>query len=342
MLAVWSPAAYPYEMTREDSSLTAAAMSRWPDLAGAIGLPDPAGWQPEILSLRDDDRVSRIVLRMARPDCDPLVLKHEERPRDADRSEARIRDYTARQSLFAARAAPGLHLPAILAASPDNQTCVMEMFEGLQLTQRLDLIGADTAARRERLAQAGAWLGAFHRAGDMAERPFWPKPARARLDRVRDGLRAGLREVAWRGRFLTTLRQLRALDQEVRGEQVTTVDLHGDLHLRNLLVGAQGIAGIDMSPARHGTAALDVARLLVDIACRHGVDTPKGALLPDEDMSAFLNAYALPISRPVLDFLCRVRLLTDWANLPAAREARSLAEQRRLEGVMEVQKRLFT
>ncbi|MEQ3625706.1 MAG: phosphotransferase [Celeribacter sp.] len=316
-------------------------MSHWPALAATIGLPKASEWQPEILSLRDDERVSRIVLRMALPGHDPLVLKHEERPRDTARAEARMRDYRARQSLFSASAGPGQHLPAILAVSPDSQTCVMEMFDGLQLTHRLDLIGNDPAGRVAVLAQAGAWIGAFHRSGTVGQRAFWPKPARMRLDRVRDQIRTGTREVAWRGRFLASLRHLRGLDADVRGQEVTTVDLHGDLHLRNLLVGAQGIAGIDMSPARHGPAALDLARLLVDVACRHGRDAAAGALLAEPEMTALLDAYGMPVARPVLDFLCRVRLLTDWANLPATREARSLAEQRRLEGIMTLQKRLF-
>ncbi|MHA6347213.1 phosphotransferase [Roseivivax sp. CAU 1761] len=315
----------------------AAARALWPDLARAAGLP-ASGWQAMRLAGRSDARVSRVLLRLRGHGRD-VVLKHEMRPWRPEAFAAALAAHRAARAGFASAAGPGL--PALLAADPARQAALYEYAEARPLLHLL--AAADPAEQRALLRRVGAWLGAFHAARPGIRRVFRPPANLRQLHAVLDELAAGTRAVAEPARFAACAERLLALAPRYGGRETVTAHQHGDLHMRNVLVG-EHVWGIDLAPGAVRPVGHDIARLLIDYAARiadPGAVSP-GAALPDRALTAFLNGYrTIGADDPSLGLLLRLRILADWWGLPAEDDARTLAQGRRLAGLLALSERTF-
>lgn len=317
----------------ETHALMKAALDHWPGLAAEIGTR-PGDWVPRRLAWRQDRRVARILVRLDRPGAAPLVLKHEARPH---RPEVFGRALAAHQ---AAHEAYPEGVPEVLAADPGSQSVLMALVEGAPLSVLLD--GADVGTQAELLRRAGAWLARFHEGALGEPRIFQPKFTLNFLRQVLEELDRGDRAVLLRDRFCQAASALIADRTAYEGQQTQAAVTHGDLHMRNILVGARNVWGIDFAGDRVVPVGHDIGRLLADVAilrADHASIQP-GQVLPDALLAAFFDGYRLVGGDdPSVQLMMRHRVLAEWWGLPVSGLSR--AQARRWRGLFALAERVF-
>lgn len=315
--------------------LAQAALAHWPVLAREIGL-DPASWRAAPLARREDARVARILLRMQGPGGARLVLKHEARPADPEKFAAAMAAHLAVQEVYAQG------VPELLAFDVERRACLMANLEARPLSVLLE--GAPLAEQAALLRRAGVWMGGFHRALLGERRVFQPKHTVRFLRSVMAEVSEGARIVAEPQRFLRCAEALCADQPLYEGRETITAQTHGDLHLRNVVMGETGCWGLDFAGGRVVPVGHDIARLLADYAILHAPKqaVPEGEVLPPEVLSAFFAGYGLVGAEdPSVQLLLRNRVLAEWWGLPAKAEDRGPAQARRWAGVQALAARVF-
>lgn len=316
-----------------------AAMAVWPDLARDAGLTDD-GWTHEVLSRRSDARVQRIVILMRR-DEDAIVLKHEAAPVRPEEFAAAMSAHLGAFEAFGDR--DGLKIPQLLAFDVERQSCLMSYAAGRSLAKWLD--GADLGEQCRVLERAGAWVCAFHGAQLGEHRVFQPKFTVRYLNQIMGEVRDGTRKVARKDRFLAAAAAFVDMSPAFEGQQSVTAKTHGDLHLRNLMLDAHGtVTGLDFTDGNVAPVGHDLARLLVDYATLFAPagSVPEREVLPLAALGAFFQGYTLVgQDDPSVQCLMRMRILVDWWAIPAKRQDRSAAQQRRFRGLMRLAGTVF-
>ncbi|MDU8910860.1 phosphotransferase family protein [Aestuariicoccus sp. MJ-SS9] len=311
--------------------LADAAMRHWPALAVEAGLR-ASDWRSDPMARREDFRVARIVMRMRHKDGRQLVLKHEARPK---RPEAFMQAMAAH---LAAHDGYPDGVPELFTFDVRAQSCVMAMVDAEPLSVRLEPEGANHGAI---LRAVGAWAAGFHRSGLGEGRVFQPKFTLDYLRRIVGELQRGERMVPEPEAFLRCAAYLCDRQADFEGQHTVTAQTHGDLHMRNVLVGEGGVWGIDFAGGNVVPVGHDLARLLVDYATlrtRHA-DIPAGEVLPPAASEAFFEGYTLVgPADPSVRLLLRHRVLADWWGLP---HMRSAAQERRWAGLKSLVARVF-
>lgn len=314
-------------------ALMKAALAVWPELAAQIGAR-AGDWVPRRLAFREDARVSRILVRLDRPGSGPLVLKHEARPL---RPEVFVR---AVEAHLAAHAACPEGVPELLAADVARLALVMRLVEGRPLSVLLD--GAGAAEQCDLLRRAGAWLARFHAGALGAPRLFQPKFTLNFLRHVLEELDRGDRAVQEPARFRRAAEALCAAQGAFEGRMTQAAMTHGDMHMRNILVGETCVWGIDFAGGRVVPVGHDIGRLLADVAilrADHARVRP-GQVLPDDALAAFFEGYDLVGAEdPSVQLLMRHRVLAEWWGLPVA--GLTPAQARRWQGISALAQRVF-
>ncbi len=315
-------------------ALRAEALDRLPDLCARAGMPG-SGWRVRDLVLRDDPIAQVAVLRVTRG-SDDLVLKLERRP--GHDVTARLAEHEAVQAIFPR--SDRLTVPQLLAHDGAGGS-LAEFFDGVPLAVRLD---APFAQQLPDLRRAGAWLAAFHRARLGACREFRPWFGIKTLNGVLDDLRRGKAHVAEQERFIAAAAALKARREDWKGQITQPAAQHDDLHMRNILMNDQAVAGIDFAGGHMAPVGHDIARLLVDYAAiRAPLDRLRPSeVLPAEALAAFFDGYDLVgLEDPSVQMMLRLRVLTDWRGLPADSRKMSPAKARRLVGLMRIAENVF-
>ncbi|WP_146590306.1 phosphotransferase [Puniceibacterium confluentis] len=322
-----------------ENDLLRAALDCWPPLAAQAGIA-PEGWTVDVLARRQDSRVQRLLLRLSR-DGKTLVLKHEAAPlRPEDFGRAMQEHMLAMQSVSGSA---GQGVPELLAFDSALQSCLMTHVAGRTLRQCLE----DTSAPQTvaaLLTRAGAWVAAFHRGQIGAPRTFQPRFTEQYLRQVMSEVRDQSRRVAEPEFFLSCAERLCALAHRYEGQQTVTAKTHGDLHLSNLLIGTRNVWGIDFAGGRTVPVGHDLARLLVDYATGFALrdDIAPGEVLPEAAEQAFFRGYDLVgPGDPSVQMLLRNRVLADWWGIPDREEHRTVAQARRLHGLLSLARRTF-
>lgn len=313
--------------------LSAAALRCWPGLAEEAGLPTD-GWKSKPLARREDARVARVLLLMTHRDGREVVLKHEARPERPNGFMTAMAAHLAAQDGFAEG------MPALLSFDVRSQACAMEYVPGQPLSRVLE-DAPDPAAHLPYLRRTGAWLAGFHRVDLGEPRIFQPKFSVRYLRVILDEVRSGHRPVVEQARFERCAEYLCDLQPAYEGRRTVTAQTHGDLHMRNVLVGEDRVWGIDFAGGRVVPVGHDVARLLVDYATLRAPHerVAAGMVLPDEALRAFFEGYDLVgPDDPSVQLLLRHRVLADWWGLPAQRSA---AQERRRKRLMALTRRVF-
>lgn len=324
---------YPSGTEMGTDSLIGAALAIWPELAAQIGAR-PQEWEPRRLAFREDARVSRILLRLDRPGAAPLVLKHEARP---VRPEVFCKAVEAHLAAFEAFPEG---VPELLATEVGRQALVMRLVEGRPLSVLLD--GADSAQQCALLRRTGAWLSRFHAGFQGTPRVFQPKFTLNFLRQVLADLERGDRAVLEPARFRRAAEELCAAQGAFEGRVTQAAVTHGDLHMRNVLVGKTRVWGIDFAGDRVVPVGHDIGRLLADVAilrADHARVRP-GQVLPDDALAAFFEGYDLVgPDDPSVRLLLRHRVLAEWWGLPVA--GLTPAQARRWQGISSLAARVF-
>ncbi|WP_254899002.1 phosphotransferase [Thalassococcus arenae] len=314
-------------------ALTRKAMAVWPALAVQMG-ERPGEWTPSRLAMREDARVSRILLRLDKSGATPLVLKHEDRPRRPQVFAEAVQAHVAAQEGFPDG------VPAIRAVDLDRQSLVMDYVPGRPLSVVLD--GASPQTQSAALRLAGAWLAGFHRGRLGDRRVFQPKFTLGFLDQVLAEISRGERAVSEPDLFRACAESLIGQRAEFEAQQTVAAATHGDMHMRNLLIGSDRAWGVDFAGGRVVPVGHDIGRLLADYAILRAphADIPVGSVLPPQAEQAFFAGYDLVgPDDPSVRLLVRHRVLAEWWGLPVS--GRSTAQERRWQRLKSLVPRVF-
>lgn len=310
------------------------ALSLWPELAAQAEL-DPADAQFAPLARRQGGRVDMVALHVIPAEGPPLVLKLQEKPRDPEGFAKAMQGHMNAQEAFPAG------LPQLCAVDFEAQACLMHFAEGDPLSVVLD--GAALGDQAAALRRAGAWLGQFHHATLTETRVFQPKYTLGYLRDVIAELRGGQRAVTDAAWFLNCAEKLCSQQHLFEGRSTKAAQTHGDLHMRNLLMGPP-VRAVDFSANHAVPVGHDIGRLLSDYAILHAPHDaiPHGECLPIRVRDAFFDGYGLVGPEdPSVQLVIRHRVLAEWWGLPVAEQDRSVAQQLRWLGLKSLAARVF-
>lgn len=197
----------------------------------------------------------------------------------------------------AAVAVPILRAPTPIAFLPDDHAFVMSWQQAPRLQKKLWQYWWASGQRRQWVADAGAWLRAFHDTSCIAPGAFDSSKLIDKLTVVQS------RDAATRDRleaepaFAAAYRVFASQAADSKN-QIPHALLHGDFTPSNLLVSREGIVGIDMWGARLGPIYEDAARLLAYLAIRSPFSLSAAPLHPD---GTLVRLFAKGYGRDLLD-----------------------------------------
>jgi aminoglycoside phosphotransferase len=185
-------------------------------------------------------------------------------------------------------AALGLTVPRILRYDDSGRILVCEPVAGQALSS------LPVPRRNEALRGLGAAAARLHR--------LPPPPGVARFERHAPGRLAAAAAAisAVRPDLRDRCQDLVCQLEASRPRAAEVACLHGDLHLKNAIVSAAGVALVDLDQVCAGPAAADVGSLLA--ALRHAAATDPTASSPDSG-AAFVDGYAGVAAPPDLGTL---------------------------------------
>ncbi|ETA52949.1 phosphotransferase [Ponticoccus alexandrii] len=307
----------------------------WEALARDAGL-DPGAYAVARI-WRKETRTHRHVVMRIEGESGAVILKRIFHPVD-EKPFVTLVQAQARAAEAMAEAAESV--PQVLAFDTEARAVLMEAAPGRTVYDLLDH-GAGAA---DVLCRAGRWLAAFHRASGTEARVFQPRFMRDHVGHLMRQHEAGEIALARPGDFARHGAAVIALADAHEGRQTLSSATHGDMHLRNILLDGQRSWGIDFSALHSAPVGFDIARLLLHYT---GVFAdldalPPGAVVHPDLLAAFFEGYDLVgPDDPSVQYLLRVRLLMDWAAIPARRMARSAGQTRRLQRLGRLAERVF-
>lgn len=315
---------------------TAAALVALPRLCEAAGLPTE-GWQARRANRRGASR-NVTVLKLTASGRAPLILKRQTRP--GYDFNSLMAEYRAAHAAFAHGA--GLTIPDLLADDPGSFTCLMEYFPGDRLGTALHgLALKDQAVLLER---AGRWMAAFHHARQGERRAYQTRYGLAEIARAMEQIEAGKARVAQPDLFRRAVERFRDMAPRWQGRPTEAAAQHGDLHLNNIMISDEAVAGIDFSGGHDAPVGHDIARLLVDYTILHAPlgQVRTGEVLPRAALNGFFAGYDLVgPDDPSVQMMLYMRILVDWRALPADPAAMRQTDARRLVGLIHMAQRAF-
>lgn len=316
-------------MTTGDRMM-ASALGSWIRLAPFAGLP-PQEFEAEELWRREDPGQVRIVLRMRGPRGQSVVFKRVFAPTTTERWAAGLNGQ--RRAVRALIRDPVHVPPAVLAEDAEALATIQDFVPGRTLQDHM-LLKYDQPGPRARILQrVGAFLAAYQSRTQNGEKAFNPA---CMLEYVRAlGQRAmtGDLTLADPDLFAVLSEGLDAAAEAAADQVVPIAAQHGDMHARNLIVSANRTTLIDFAQDKSAAVQYDMARLIVDLGARFAGGTAHETAcgIPEVDLAALSEGYGQDLRQDAcLAFLCRCRVLQDWAALPSESANRSAFQQERL------------
>lgn len=303
-------------------------------LASEAGI-DPTAYSVGAEWIKDDANRLHIVQRYDGPDGAAVVLKHALRPVDQAGFGAILDAHRNAHTALSGHEAAGV--PEILAQDVDRQSYLMSFFSGetfLNLCRRNE-------NHEPFLHAAGVWLGAYHAATFEQERPFQPKFMLDHMHRLSDQMERGERKILGQRRFVSLARDMGTYAQDATGHLGKVSSKHGDLNAHNILIDGTRAVALDFLAPSTAPVGYDIARFLLSYVQMVGdLDSlPKGHVLPPDAMQAFFEGYGnISSNDPVVHFLMRIQILTDWNRMS---DKKTLASVMRFERIKKIARRAF-
>lgn len=323
------------------TGLEQGALALWPRLA-AMAEVQAADYTPRLLSWRAEPTRARVVLEMSSAGQPPLVLKFAPLPADPALFAGSL---AAQQA--ALRAMHG-GVPRVLAALPEAHVMLMDRVPGETAAAVMEQ-ATEPQQLDDALEACGRWLARFHASTDAGMRDYRPRAVCDHLQRQRDAVLAGRKQVPLAREFAALSERVVAEAPRYRGLPASAGARHGDMNLRNIVLagdppGQGGIWGLDFAPTQIAPVGHDVARLLLNFAvsCTDPEQIPEGEVLPPRALAAFFRGYVFAAPDDAsIGFLLRNQIVADWARIPVAAAKSDLLQQVRLAALRAIARRAF-
>ena len=264
-----------------------------------------------------------------------LIFKRLYRPMDTKVFQTLI---AAQMRAAEAMANQSEAVPDILEFDTEARAVLMRAAPGETVYDLIDA-GGSTA---DLLRRAGRWMAAFHRSGPVETRRYQPKFMRNHVAHLLSQHESGEIVLPDPAAFRRHAERVIALGAEFEGRQTVSSATHGDMHLRNILLDGPRSWGIDFSAKHSAPVGFDIARFLLHYVGVFGdLDAvPDGAVIDPGLLAAFFDGYDLVgADDPSVGYLLRVRILMDWAAIPARMLDRSKGQGRRLKRLQRLAER---
>ncbi len=315
-------------LTTPDFALTAALWERTvPALGFALTDHDL-----HLIRARFSDPHQRVViLAQGHGDIPDLILKHSLAGQHQKHFDNGVAAHVRAADVFDGEDA--LHVPALLHVDPDAQFLVMQAADGLTAH---DLIADDDTNRATVLQACGAWMGHWHRQTYERDNPINPNTVQKSLRGLRDKVASGERGVVGRRAFLDCAAVVDDMAEAARGQVTKLAATHGDMNLRNFILGTQGTYGIDFGAIHTAPIGHDLARFVANFAnFFYPLDAADGdAQWLEDDLDAFFAGYGHDgRNDPAFRYLLRMQIIKDWASIPKDIEARNALHRHRWAGI---------
>ncbi len=293
---------------------------------------DPSAFKPSVLWRRIDPWRVRFVLKLTNKTGPDLVFKKTFKPEGSSNFMTGI---SAQDRVSNALQEPTT-TPKILAYSEKDQSLLMDCVPGETAHDALFNAGGSPAEQARLLGAAGQWIGAFHRAFAEPPRRF---QARHILKHMQNRLAEfdktshKIRHPEHYHRALTALLKTGA---DADGAELPVGLNHGDLHSKNIIIGADRVSGIDFRNNHTAPACYDLGRFLVDGVVRTVGPSSTGKTFLDPELSAaFWEGYGVDLAdNSAMNLMIKVRLLEDWIAIPDGRLNRM--QRRRFDNILAI------
>lgn len=309
----------------------ASTAAQWARAAPALGF-DLVDHDLHLVRARLSDPHQRVVLlAQGKGDAPDLILKHSLVGQQQKHFDNGVAAHIRAVGVF--EGDDTLHVPALLHVDPDSQFLVMEAADGQTAH---DLIADDSTKRAVVLQACGAWMGHWHRQTFERDNPINPNVVQKSLRGLRDKVVSGDRAVVGRRAFLECAAVVDDMAEAARGQVTKLAATHGDMNLRNLIIGQQGTFGIDFGAIHTAPIGHDLARFVANFAnFFYPMDAADGdAQWLKDDLDAFFAGYGADgRNDPAFRYLLRMQVIKDWASIPKDLEARNALHRHRWAGI---------
>lgn len=323
-------------LAQPDFSHTAA---QWAAASPALGF-GPADHSLHLIRARLSDPHQRVVLlAQGEGDLPDLILKHSLGGQQQKHFDNGVAAHRRAFDMFVG--ADKMHVPALLHVDETAQFLVMETAIG---ETAHDLIADGGADRAAVLQACGAWMGHWHAQTYERENPINPNTVQKSLRTLRGNVENDTRDIVGRRAFLTCAAVVDDMAENARGQMTKLAATHGDMNLRNLIIGPKGTYGIDFGAIHTAPIGHDLARFIANFANffypLDGQDGD-GAWL-DDDLDAFFAGYGADgRNDPSFIYLLRMQIIKDWASIPKDTGARNALHRHRWAGIQLLSTFLF-
>jgi len=319
-----------------DFSLTAAV---WAQVAPDLGFGN-SDHQLHLVRARLRDAHQRVVLlAQGQGGAPDLILKHSLSGQQQNHFDNGVAAHQRAYDAFAD--AKGLYVPQMMLVDHATQFMVMEAASGQTAH---DMIADDSTKREAVLRACGAWMGHWHRMTYERDNPVNPNVMHRTLRGLRDAVETREKQVVGRRAFLECAARVADLAEDARGQLTKLAATHGDMNLRNFIIGPQGTYGIDFGAIHTAPIGHDLARFIANFAnFFYPLDARDGdAAWLEADLDAFFAGYgAAGRDDPAFRYLLRMQVIKDWASIPKDQDARNALHRHRWEGIQLLSTFLF-
>ncbi len=318
------------DVTDRDEVLNRQADAAW------VELTEQAGLDPKLYVQTQSWRKSELgrarIVRLYESDGRAgLYLKLILVPEDAQSFQDQILAQVHAGELLQSHDTCGV--PEILAVDLEKRAFLMEEVPGDTVADLLKQGRNPTNMVR----RSGKWMAAFHRAGFAEDRVYQPHFMRDHIAHLLQQVESGEKEIADFELFERYAKIVMWKSEQFEGQQTKSSRTHGDMHLRNLMLGNHGRSwGLDFTTERSAPVGHDIARFLVEYVVTQlgATDYVAGHVVPPDVMEVFFKGYDfVKADDPSVQYLLKVRILMDWAGQPADPDKRSAKRQARLDNL---------
>ena len=319
-----------------DFSATAAV---WAEVSPALGYGTARQTLHLVRARLSDAHQRVVVLAIGQGGAPDLILKHSLSGQERQHFDKGVAAH--RRAAQAFDTAPRMHVPDLLYVVPERQFLVMEAAEG---KTAFDLIADDETTRAEVLWACGAWMRHWHDGTYDRDNPINPNVVQKSLRGLRDRVATGKRQVARPRAFLACAALVDEMAEAARGHVTKLASTHGDLNLRNFIIGPEGTTVIDFGANHTVPISHDLARFVVNYA---NFFYPQDAVLAnadwfERDLDIFFDGYGADgRDDPSFRYLLRMQIIKDWSNSPARLSDRNALHRHRWDGIQLLASFLF-
>ncbi len=318
----------PREVSAMRDTRIKETLGLWADIANELRL-DASDFRHKVLWQKNEPNRSHVVLELIGANL-KLVLKKIFLPTDMRLTESMEMQQKAAQAMPRNQ---GLFAPEVLYVSQDGSLAVMEFLQGKTLNDHLEAGKPEDRILR----RSGKWLAAFHSSFQTTTRTYQPHFMVNHIQRVAQKVALDQVKVPERDLFLRCCDRIPAMADKCGDRQTISAKKHGDLNVRNLMIGPPGVVGLDFAPESAAPVGFDITRLLMDYAelFQDPSDVLRGQLLSSQTTKAFFDGYSLVgVDDPAVEFLPFVQILNDWRIIPSKSSDRSLRQSHRLGNLL--------